>query len=206
MEVDAPMNDYAAKLRIALPILLGVWALPALGAAQVAPARGDGECPAGQRLLTYDEAMAQGDQVCRTLGPWYIARLADGGSMDGPGYGCEVRRSDDRSLGHSVCTTRALVRPRVPVARLHRRQVVGTFAGVHPHWRDTVTIRANGTYARGNGDPGRWHIEGQTLVLDWARWGAERLELQPDGSFRAASNGFTLTPTRVRRPRPPRYR
>lgn len=71
-------------------------------------------------------------------------------------------------------------------------RIPGTYTGRHPHWSDSVTFAADGTYARGSGDPGRWWIEGTTLVLAWTHWGAERLELQPDGSF-LSSTGFALT-------------
>jgi len=79
-----------------------------------------------------------------------------------------------------------------PTPAIDPRSIPGTYTGRHPHWTDSVTFAADGTYARGNGDPGRWWIEGSTLVLAWTNWGPERLELQPDGSFRASSNGFTL--------------
>jgi hypothetical protein len=80
----------------------------------------------------------------------------------------------------------------MPTPAIDPRSIPGTYTGRHPHWTDSVTIAADGTYARGNGDPGRWWIEGTTLVLGWTNWGPERLELQADGSFRASSNGFTL--------------
>lgn len=62
-------------------------------------------CPAGSRLMTYQEAQAQQDKLCRSLGmgQWYIGRLAGGGSVDGSGYQCRMRSDDARSLGHVVC-------------------------------------------------------------------------------------------------------
>jgi len=60
-------------------------------------------CPQGYQHMTFDEAQSNAQQVCETLGTWDIARLADGGSMDGPGYDCKIRESDDRELGHSIC-------------------------------------------------------------------------------------------------------
>jgi hypothetical protein len=64
----------------------------------------DGEfCPAGARLLTLEEATVHREAICPQLGRWYIVRLADGGSMDGPGYHCGMRSHDDRGLGHSLC-------------------------------------------------------------------------------------------------------
>lgn len=64
---------------------------------------GDGVCGAGYRLATYAEASGQRQAACAVLGEWYIARLAGGGSMDGPGYQCKTREKDDRKLGHSLC-------------------------------------------------------------------------------------------------------
>ena len=69
--------------------------------------QGDGRCPAGRTLLDYAQATANEQEVCKVLGEWYIARLAGGGSMDGPGYECKIRRADERSLGHSLCVAQA---------------------------------------------------------------------------------------------------
>lgn len=66
-------------------------------------AEGDGRCPVGYAPLPIDEATTSAETLCPLLGQWHIARLADGGSMDGPGYGCGVRVSDERPLGHTLC-------------------------------------------------------------------------------------------------------
>lgn len=66
-------------------------------------ADGDGHCPAGYAPLPAAEATAALDTVCPLLGQWHTARLADGGSIDGPGYGCAVRAEDPRPLGHTLC-------------------------------------------------------------------------------------------------------
>jgi len=68
----------------------------------------------------------------------------------------------------------------------------GRYNANHPHWSGFVTINADHTYARDNGDPGTWTYDGATLVLAWRNWAPETLSRQADGSFRAASNGFTL--------------
>ncbi len=65
--------------------------------------KGDGQCPAGFTLATPQEARANQQQACAALGEWYIARLAGGGSMDGPGYNCKIRDKDDRGVGDSLC-------------------------------------------------------------------------------------------------------
>jgi hypothetical protein len=64
---------------------------------------GDTACPSGYSLATLDEVLANQDAACNQLDTWDIARLSDGGSISGPGYGCKVRRRDTRDLGHAVC-------------------------------------------------------------------------------------------------------
>jgi hypothetical protein len=68
----------------------------------------------------------------------------------------------------------------------------GRYNANHPHWSGFITINADRTYARDNGDPGTWTYDGTTLVLAWRNWAPETLTRQADGSFRAASNGFTI--------------
>ena len=76
-------------------------------------------CPSGSTAVTFAEAQANKDELCRTIsrgaggsaGTWFIARLAGGGSMDGPGYQCRMRPQDARSLGHALCKTAAVVPP-----------------------------------------------------------------------------------------------
>jgi hypothetical protein len=75
-------------------------------------------------------------------------------------------------------------------------EVAGVYDGVHPHWRDTVHISADGTYRRGNGDPGRWKAEGDILVLDWTNWGLVIMQRVGPGKFRARADGFTITKRR----------
>jgi hypothetical protein len=63
----------------------------------------DGSCPSGYVLATAGDARMNQQAACQVLGTWYIARLAGGGSMDGPGYDCKIRDEDTRSLGNSLC-------------------------------------------------------------------------------------------------------
>src|SRR5262245_10135868 len=70
--------------------------------------------------------------------------------------------------------------------------VVGTYDASHPHWGDSVIIQADGTYHRGNGDPGKWSFDGKTLTLHWTQWGPEPVVMQAPGRF-ASAGGFTLT-------------
>lgn len=86
-------------------IILAILALVATTAAglEFKAFDGDGVCGDGYRLATYAEASDNRQAACDVLGQWYIARLAGGGSMDGPGYQCKTRKSDDRKLGNSLC-------------------------------------------------------------------------------------------------------
>lgn len=68
-----------------------------------ARAIGDQPCPAGSALISPTEARARQAELCSQLNTWDIARLDGGGSMEGPGYGCTIRDSDTRSLGHALC-------------------------------------------------------------------------------------------------------
>jgi hypothetical protein len=69
--------------------------------------------------------------------------------------------------------------------------IPGTYRAQHPHWGGTVTLNADGTYARDNGDPGRWTFDGTTLVLNWTNWGPEPVVRATPSTYRATS-GFTL--------------
>jgi len=60
-------------------------------------------CPPGSTYVTFEDTLEHRDYLCGLMGSWYIARIADQGSMDGPGYGCGSRKYDDRSLGNALC-------------------------------------------------------------------------------------------------------
>ncbi|MBX3247996.1 MAG: hypothetical protein KF901_12520 [Myxococcales bacterium] len=303
--LDARLVEHRGGKMLARRVGAWVGVMVVIGLAGSAPASaqvqlvaGDGgeHCPGGWEPMSVAHAQANQSAVCQQLGQWVIARLAGGGSMDGPGYRCQIRPRDDRGLGHTLCVPSPRRSPPPPQHRppppppsphmvvptgtydaIHPRwgqltvvlapdgtyqrsdgrdgawrvdghllvivtrrgeeflspqadgsfrgpsgftltprrvqpppppppsmQVqAGVYDGIHPHWRDTVTLAPDGTYRRGNGDPGRWYVEGHVLVLDWQNWGAERLHRQPDGSFRAPSNGFTLRFRAAPPPPPP---
>lgn len=69
---------------------------------------------------------------------------------------------------------------------------LGAYQGAHPHWGDSVTLNANYTYQRGNGDGGNWTFDGTTLTLHWTTWGPEPVTLEKDGRF-SNKGGFSLT-------------
>lgn len=98
---------------IATLIAVGLlsWAGSASAGPGISVARGDGVCPAGQSPVEPMRARADVGRMCNSLGTWYIARLAGGGSMDGPGYGCKIRDYDDRDLGHTLCAPARPLRP-----------------------------------------------------------------------------------------------
>jgi hypothetical protein len=78
-----------------------VWESTPTGA--VTKVVGDTACPSGYSLAAPDEVLANRAEACSTLDTWDIARLSDGASISGSGYGCKVRRRDTRDLGHAVC-------------------------------------------------------------------------------------------------------
>lgn len=60
-------------------------------------------CPPGSTLVTYQEALDHRDELIPILGQYDIARLANGGSMDGWGYQSKIREVDKRQLGNALC-------------------------------------------------------------------------------------------------------
>ena len=61
-------------------------------------------CPARYDHLTLSQATQHKTAICNEiLASFDIARLANGGSMDGSGYDCKMRADDTRSLGDSLC-------------------------------------------------------------------------------------------------------
>lgn len=68
---------------------------------------GDGTCPSGMRLATVKEAALFNAEACKALGSnqWYIARLANGGSIGGSGYSCGVTMENPNKVGDSLCVS-----------------------------------------------------------------------------------------------------
>jgi len=69
---------------------------------------GDNYCPTGMRLATVQEAAVFNSEACSALSgnQWYIARLADKGSIGGKGYNCAVHTDDTNTLGNSLCVSK----------------------------------------------------------------------------------------------------
>jgi WD40 repeat protein len=94
--------------------------------------RGD-TCSPGSRPVTHTEARAAVQDLCGLLGEWAIIRLADGRSMDGPGYGCKIRANPDtRGHGEILCVPSDAPLPAVPhdgpPPASERPRVPGSFA------------------------------------------------------------------------------
>ena len=88
-----------AAAALALPALTGIaHAEPAIRLAT-----GDNACQPGEAVLTMQEAEAMHPTLCSMLPPWHIVRLADGGVIDGPGYGCHIYVGHAGGLGHTFC-------------------------------------------------------------------------------------------------------
>ena len=85
------------------------------------PFQVNGQCPSDATLVTYEAALAQRTALCPSLGRWTISRLAGGGSIDGPGYQCQIRQRDDRAVGTSLCVK---VPPPVLASGDHRHMLV----------------------------------------------------------------------------------
>jgi hypothetical protein len=65
----------------------------------------DNSCPDGTRLATVKEAAILNAQACDALknNQWYIARLANQGSIGGSAYSCGVNAIELKPLGNSLC-------------------------------------------------------------------------------------------------------
>ena len=103
-------------------------------------------CPSGSRLMTYQEALAEQNKVCNSLGQWYIGRLAENSSIDGPGYQCKIRQADARALTNAVCVA-APVPPAWSVSAIHNNS--GHEISVYVPVRSGETLAANNALGAG---------------------------------------------------------
>ena len=61
-------------------------------------------CVLPYRPVTVEQARQNQALLCRKLDRWQVSYLADGGSMDGKGYGCKIRGIEERdSLDSILC-------------------------------------------------------------------------------------------------------
>ncbi|WP_437646922.1 hypothetical protein [Sorangium sp. So ce362] len=74
-----------------------------IGETTFAAVRGGGQCLEGFEHVDFATVSAYSAEICTHVGYWGIARIAGGGSIDGPGYGCGFRATDSRELGDSIC-------------------------------------------------------------------------------------------------------
>lgn len=77
-----------------------------------------------------------------------------------------------------------------PARKAPSWSVVGDWQCTHPAWTDTVTISADGTFFRANGEAapaGRWSLgglqDGVTLVLAWNNWPTETVVMVGPDEF-----------------------
>lgn len=71
--------------------------------AEAVVTKGDGTCDAKERPVAVWEVKEGLQDFCKQLGEWDIIRLANGGSLGGTGYKCEVKEKDTRQLGGTLC-------------------------------------------------------------------------------------------------------
>jgi ABC-type amino acid transport substrate-binding protein len=99
-----PWTAQSPRYLLTAALLLASIAFPGgVSAIEIKNVQGDGTCPAGWLPLSVGAAQANKSTACGVLAQWDIARLAGGGSMDGAGYDCQIRASDTRTLGNSLC-------------------------------------------------------------------------------------------------------
>jgi hypothetical protein len=102
-------------------------------------------CPSGSRLMTYQEALAEQNKVCHSMGQWYIGRLAENASIDGPGYSCKIRQGDNRPLTNAVCVAAAA--PSWSVSAIHNNS--GHELSIYVPIRDRQTLTATNAFGVG---------------------------------------------------------
>lgn len=56
-------------------------------------------------------------------------------------------------------------------------------------WSDSVTVSHDGRFQRGSGDAGAWSVDSDgSLVLNWDKWGVDRLQSPDDGRSFSGGN------------------
>lgn len=60
-------------------------------------------CPVGYMIASPTDVRANITAACSELGEWDIARIRGNGSLEGPGYGCNIRDADPRPLVTVLC-------------------------------------------------------------------------------------------------------
>jgi len=79
--------------------------------------------------------------------------------------------------------------------------VIGDWATKTPDWKGTITIRADGTFARRIGDGGKWRLTTKggeaALELDWEKWEKQVLPMVSPDLFRAKVRRGTVEMRRI---------
>jgi hypothetical protein len=93
-------------------------------------------------------------------------------------------------------TNSALVADRQTRTKPDKWNVTGEWHGKHPNWKDTVTLRADGRFARAKGGGGKWRLiiqhDRPALELDWDEWHPEIIEMVSPDLFRGSVRRGTL--------------
>jgi hypothetical protein len=130
LDISLPIkcyNDNVQIRRLKKRVFLHSVCLEQVHAKEYRVFNGDGECPVGYTIATYDEAVADQSSARQAFLnlEWGIARLADGGSMEGGGYEFRMRGSDGRKLGHTLCW-----RPRVEEMEVTAADAAATIVAI----------------------------------------------------------------------------
>jgi hypothetical protein len=99
-------------------------------------------------------------------------------------------------FGTSNGAESALVADRPTPSKSGKWSVTGEWHGKHPNWKDIVTLRADGTFARAKGGGGKWRLiireDRPALELDWDEWHPEIIEMVSPDLFRGSVRRGTL--------------
>jgi hypothetical protein len=77
----------------------------------------------------------------------------------------------------------------------------GEWAAKHPDWKGKITIRPDGTFARGIGDGGKWRLTNENgqaaLELNWEKWDTQVLPMISPDLFRGKVRRGTFELRRI---------
>jgi hypothetical protein len=83
-----------------------------------------------------------------------------------------------------------------PAGEPKKWEVTGEWAAKTPDWKGTISIRPDGTFARGMGDGGKWRLTAKdgkaALELNWDKWDTQVLTMLSPDLFRAKVRKGTI--------------
>ncbi|WP_338848328.1 glycosyl hydrolase family 18 protein [Massilia sp. W12] len=129
------MKSHVYHKPLSLNGAIGIWTACALALAASPAQAGVSEvngqsCPAGSSVVSYAQAQQNKTEYCKVLGKWSIVRIANGGSMDGSGYGCGIKASDSRNLGSILCADTQTPTPPPQVQYVKAKTCPGNYVGL----------------------------------------------------------------------------